>query len=208
TCESNISTEPSELVSKLFVNESNVECQPKVSFDAPIIKEYESDSEDEHKTLPIKEQETPSFANHRETVKNHFTHSKNPKVDKKELGYGFTARACFVCGSLNHLIRDCDFHEKRMAKQDVLNNRMKRISINTARASDTKNVSTARHSFNRQSVLTSAAMKVNTIKPIMNRDNPHRTLKNKGIIDSGCSRHMTGNKAYLADFQDFNGGPV
>ncbi|GJU69249.1 ribonuclease H-like domain-containing protein [Tanacetum coccineum] len=39
-------------------------------------------------------------------------------------------------------------------------------------------------------------------------DNPHRTLKNKGIIDSGCSRHMTGNKAYLADFQDFNGGPV
>ncbi|GJV96357.1 hypothetical protein Tco_1547934 [Tanacetum coccineum] len=40
------------------------------------------------------------------------------------------------------------------------------------------------------------------------QDNPHRTLKNKGIIDSGCSRHMTGNKAYLADFQDFNGGPV
>ncbi|GKD71286.1 putative ribonuclease H-like domain-containing protein, partial [Tanacetum coccineum] len=39
-------------------------------------------------------------------------------------------------------------------------------------------------------------------------DNPRRTLKNKGIIDSGCSRHMTGNKAYLADFQDFNGGPV
>ncbi|GJT10544.1 callose synthase 9 [Tanacetum coccineum] len=43
---------------------------------------------------------------------------------------------------------------------------------------------------------------------IDNVDNPHRTLKNKGIIDSGCSRHMTGNKAYLADFQDFNGGPV
>ncbi|GKF96018.1 hypothetical protein Tco_0288753 [Tanacetum coccineum] len=37
---------------------------------------------------------------------------------------------------------------------------------------------------------------------------PHRALKNKGIIDSGCSRHMTGNKAYLDEFQDFNGGPV
>ncbi|GJX13883.1 ribonuclease H-like domain-containing protein [Tanacetum coccineum] len=34
------------------------------------------------------------------------------------------------------------------------------------------------------------------------------TLKNKGIVNSGCSRHMTGNKAYLAEFQDFNGGPV
>ncbi|GJT43563.1 hypothetical protein Tco_0952278, partial [Tanacetum coccineum] len=28
---------------------------------------------------------------------------------------------------------------------------------------------------------------------------------NKGIVDSGCSRHMTGNKAYLAEYQDFNG---
>ncbi|GKA30238.1 ribonuclease H-like domain-containing protein [Tanacetum coccineum] len=39
-------------------------------------------------------------------------------------------------------------------------------------------------------------------------DDPHKALKNKGIVDSGCSRHMTGNKAYLADYQDYNGGPV
>ncbi|GJR94920.1 ribonuclease H-like domain-containing protein [Tanacetum coccineum] len=51
---------------------------------------------------------------------------KNPKVSKKELGYGFNARACFVCGSLNHLIRDCDFHEKRMTKQAELNNGLNR----------------------------------------------------------------------------------
>ncbi|GJZ78972.1 hypothetical protein Tco_0643809 [Tanacetum coccineum] len=31
--------------------------------------------------------------------------------------------------------------------------------------------------------------------PTTELDNPHRSLKNKGIIDSGCSRHMTGNKA-------------
>ncbi|GJW12903.1 hypothetical protein Tco_1578730 [Tanacetum coccineum] len=30
------------------------------------------------------------------------------------------------------------------------------------------------------------------------QDYPHKALKNKGIVDSGCSRHMTGNKAYLA----------
>ncbi|GJU09444.1 putative ribonuclease H-like domain-containing protein [Tanacetum coccineum] len=87
TCDSNISTEPSELVSEPVVNESPIEVQPRVWSDAPIIEEYESDSDDEH-------------------------------------------------------------------------------------------------------------------------DNPHRSLKNKGIIDSGCSRHMTGNKAYLADFQDFNGWPL
>ncbi|GJU90168.1 putative ribonuclease H-like domain-containing protein [Tanacetum coccineum] len=39
-------------------------------------------------------------------------------------------------------------------------------------------------------------------------DYPHRALKHKGIIDSGCSRHITGNKPYLAEYQDFNGGPV
>ncbi|GJY22524.1 hypothetical protein Tco_0396182 [Tanacetum coccineum] len=242
---------------------------------------------------------------------NSFTHSQKPKVDKKELGYGFTVRACFVCGSLNHLIRDCDFHEKRMARKAELNSgwnkkssqrelrqtwnnvqrvnkqnqfvpsavltRTGKIPVSTARASSTKNVSTARQSFNRQTVLTSTAMKVNVVKPIMNRarpanvfhnthspysrpfkkttilstnfskqkvntakvnavsavggkretavkpsagcnwrpqrynwhnDYPHRALKNKGIVDSGCSRHMTGNKAYLAEFQDFNGGPV
>ncbi|GKC56848.1 hypothetical protein Tco_1084446 [Tanacetum coccineum] len=40
--------EPSELVSEQFVIESNVESQPKVWSDAPIIEEYESDSEDEY----------------------------------------------------------------------------------------------------------------------------------------------------------------
>nr|GEU68757.1 ribonuclease H-like domain-containing protein [Tanacetum cinerariifolium] len=39
-------------------------------------------------------------------------------------------------------------------------------------------------------------------------DNPHQTLKGKGIVDSRCSKHMTGNKAYLVDYQDFNGGPI
>ncbi|GJQ95401.1 putative ribonuclease H-like domain-containing protein [Tanacetum coccineum] len=208
TCESDCSVETQEPLPEPTVNEPKVVSQPKVWSDAPIIEEYESDSEDEHVSLQTEEQETPSFANQqvkspRETVKNQFTHSKNPTVDKKGLGYGFTARACFVCGSLSHLIRDCDFHEKRMAKQAELNNRMKRnssqreirpiwnnvqrvnhmnqfvptavltrtskILVNAARASDTNNVSTARHNFNRQAVPTNAAMKFNIVKPIVNR---------------------------------------
>ncbi|GJR73152.1 retrovirus-related pol polyprotein from transposon TNT 1-94 [Tanacetum coccineum] len=85
------------------------------------------DSDDECVVLPTKQQETPSFANQqvktpRENVKNQSTHSQKPKVDKKDLGYGFAVRACFVCGSLNHLIRDCNFHEKRMARKADLNN--------------------------------------------------------------------------------------
>ncbi|GJY79848.1 putative ribonuclease H-like domain-containing protein [Tanacetum coccineum] len=35
-----------------------------------------------------------------------------------------------------------------------------------------------------------------------------KALKNKGIFDSGCSRHMTGNKDFLTDYQDIDGGFV
>nr|GFA79192.1 putative ribonuclease H-like domain-containing protein [Tanacetum cinerariifolium] len=38
--------------------------------------------------------------------------------------------------------------------------------------------------------------------------NPQNTLKDKGVIDSGCSRHMTGNMSYLSDFQKLNGGYI
>nr|GEU34719.1 hypothetical protein [Tanacetum cinerariifolium] len=35
---------------------------------------------------------------------------------------------------------------------------------------------------------------------------PQESLKNKGIVDNGCSRHMTRNKDYLADYQEINNG--
>ncbi|GJR10945.1 putative ribonuclease H-like domain-containing protein [Tanacetum coccineum] len=330
SCESNCSEETHESMPEPVVNKPKVVSEPKVWSDAPIIEEYESDSEDEHVSLPTKEQEIPSFAfintdkhvkTPRQTVIEQNTCSQSPKPDKKDcsglmskklgLGFGYTKKACFVCGSFSHLIRDCDFHEKRMAKQAELNNRMSKgssqreirpvwnnvqrmnhqnqfvpkavltrtgkIPVNTARTSGTNTVNTARHNFNSQAVPINAARKVNTVKPIMNnarpkagfhksvspfrksfnrttalrtnfskqkvntaevnavsvvkgkretavkssagcnwrpkrhywnQDYPHRALQNKGIVDSGCSRHMTGNKAYLAEYQDFNGGPV
>ncbi|GKA41062.1 putative ribonuclease H-like domain-containing protein, partial [Tanacetum coccineum] len=38
--------------------------------------------------------------------------------------------------------------------------------------------------------------------------NPQQDLKNKGVIDSGCSRHMTGNRSYLTDYEEIDGGFV
>nr|GEZ67919.1 ribonuclease H-like domain-containing protein [Tanacetum cinerariifolium] len=37
------------------------------------------------------------------------------------------------------------------------------------------------------------------------KGNPQHALKDKRIIDSGCSRHMTGNISYLSDFKEING---
>ncbi|GJS41572.1 putative ribonuclease H-like domain-containing protein [Tanacetum coccineum] len=40
------------------------------------------------------------------------------------------------------------------------------------------------------------------------KGNPQQALKYKGMFDSGCYRHMTGNKALLTDYHDIDGGLV
>nr|GEV06248.1 putative ribonuclease H-like domain-containing protein [Tanacetum cinerariifolium] len=44
---------------------------------------------------------------------------------------------------------------------------------------------------------------------LMMKGNPQqKEYKEKGVIDSGCSRHITGNKCYLTDYKDYDGGFV
>nr|GFD14590.1 hypothetical protein [Tanacetum cinerariifolium] len=38
--------------------------------------------------------------------------------------------------------------------------------------------------------------------------NPQQALQDKGIIDSGCSRHMTENISFLLEFEEIDGGYV
>nr|GEV21786.1 putative ribonuclease H-like domain-containing protein [Tanacetum cinerariifolium] len=38
--------------------------------------------------------------------------------------------------------------------------------------------------------------------------NPHVNLQDKGVIDSGCSRHIRGNMSYLTDYEEINRGYV
>ncbi|GJZ66803.1 hypothetical protein Tco_0630043 [Tanacetum coccineum] len=69
----------------------------------------------------------PSCAKHvktpRQPLKDKETHKVNRKnwndMMERELGegYSFTKKKCFVCGSLSHLIKDCDYYEKKMARE-------------------------------------------------------------------------------------------
>ncbi|GKA88487.1 ribonuclease H-like domain-containing protein [Tanacetum coccineum] len=43
---------------------------------------------------------------------------------------------------------------------------------------------------------------------MLKKGNPEILLQDHAVVDSGCSSHMTGNKAYLSDYEDFNGGFV
>nr|GEV29789.1 putative ribonuclease H-like domain-containing protein [Tanacetum cinerariifolium] len=58
-------------------------------------------------------------------------------------------------------------------------------------------------------VTAAKAPKVNDVKGVQgNWGNPQHALKDKRVIDSRCSWHMTGNKSYLSDFKEINGGYV
>ncbi|GJU24319.1 hypothetical protein Tco_1162940 [Tanacetum coccineum] len=195
SCESNSSVETLEFVPEPVVAEPKVVSQPKVWSDAPIIEEYELDSDDEYVIQPSKEQEKPSFA--------------------------------FV-----KYCKDTGHGENRPVWKNVqrLNQQNKFVPKTVLTKTGIFPVNTARQNLSSQAATTNTARKVNTARPIVVIEDPkdiigtkspntivdqalvkwisQRALKNKGIVDSGCSRHMTGNKAYLVEYQDYNGGPV
>ncbi|GKD52825.1 retrovirus-related pol polyprotein from transposon TNT 1-94 [Tanacetum coccineum] len=53
-------------------------------------------------------------------------------------------------------------------------------------------------------LMKSGLVSINTAR----QGNPQMDLQDQGVIDSGCSRHMTGNMSYLIDYEDIDGGYV
>ncbi|GJY86261.1 putative ribonuclease H-like domain-containing protein [Tanacetum coccineum] len=196
----------------------------------------------------------------------------NLMTQKLGSNFEFKNKACYVCGSFNHLIKDCDFYEKKMAEKPVWNNARRVDHQNSQRLthphskrnfvlravlmkSGLKTLNTARQNSSRASVSVNTARPINTAYPrptvnyarptsnIFNRAHSHvrrpfnkfttnknnnlnekvntvrgnvttvgpkvvLELQEKGVINSGCSRHMTGNKSYLSDYKEIDGGFV
>nr|GFC83583.1 hypothetical protein [Tanacetum cinerariifolium] len=79
SCESKCSVETLESVPKPVANEPKAVSELKVWSDAPIIMEYESNSDDEHVTIPSKEHKKTSFV-----FINTVEHVKTPRQTAKE----------------------------------------------------------------------------------------------------------------------------
>ncbi|GJY93166.1 hypothetical protein Tco_0508948 [Tanacetum coccineum] len=47
-----------------------------------------------------------------------------------------------------------------------------------------------------------------TARKTIKQGNPQMDLQDKGVIDSGCLRHMKGNMSYLTDYKEIDGGYV
>nr|GEY44149.1 hypothetical protein [Tanacetum cinerariifolium] len=198
---------------------------------APIIKDWVSDSKDESETKAS--QIVPSF------------------VQSSDSGKRRNRKACFVYKSVDHLIKDCNYHAKKMAQPTPRNHahrgnhkqyaplthinpqkhmvpaailtQSKPVSITVVRPVSavvpkikvtqprysnpivTKSKSPIRRHLTRSpSPMTSnSPPRVTVVKALVG--NPQHALKDKGVIDSGCSRHMTRNMSYLSDFEELNG---
>ncbi|GJT19316.1 putative ribonuclease H-like domain-containing protein [Tanacetum coccineum] len=75
--------------------------------------------------------------------------------------------------------------------------------VNTAKPTVTINAAKAKARLN-----VVKAKRVNVVKASACWGNPQVNLQDKGVIDSGCSRHMIGNMSYLIDYKEIYGGYV
>nr|GFA11239.1 hypothetical protein [Tanacetum cinerariifolium] len=115
-------------------------------------------------------------------------HSKGSKKTKK---------ACFVCKSMDHLIKDCDFHASKLA-QRTYDSKDIHKQVTAAKVSA---VSAAQGKKGTWVWRPKCPFLDHDLRTTSTSGNPQQALKDKGLIDSGCSRHMTGNMSYLSNFE-------
>nr|GEU85664.1 hypothetical protein [Tanacetum cinerariifolium] len=125
-------------------------------------------------------------------------------------------KACFVCKSVDHLIKDCDYHAKKMAQPTPRNYAHRG---NHKQYASLTHTNPQKHMVPNTVLTQSKPVFITVVRPVsvavpkikasvvsVAQGNPQHALKDKGVIDSGCSRHMTGNMSYLSDFEELNGG--
>ncbi|GKA43462.1 putative ribonuclease H-like domain-containing protein [Tanacetum coccineum] len=200
------------------------------SVSEPLIEDWIFDSEDEIETKT--KQRKPSFAKV-EFVKSK-EHVKSPRESVKKVEKSKQDEHPRK-NSQSH--RDCDFHEKKMVEKPVWNNARRVNHQNSQRMthphpkgnfvpkavlmkSSLKTLNTARQNSLKSAVSVNTARPINTAYPrptvncarpatnVFNKGNPQQEWKDKGVIDSGCSRHMIGNRSYLTDYEEIDGGFV
>nr|GEZ19354.1 ribonuclease H-like domain-containing protein [Tanacetum cinerariifolium] len=89
--------------------------------------------------------------------------------------------------------------------------------VSTARVNAANPSAVSAAKVNAAKLFAVSVARINVVKPFAvtavqhnhtKKGNPQQALKDKGVIDSGCFRHMTGNMSYLSNFEELNGGYV
>ncbi|GKA98834.1 hypothetical protein Tco_0826771 [Tanacetum coccineum] len=121
-----------EIDESLYVYGKKGPQKPKTSVSDDTFSENSVTTNEKVMSEPKPTKDEPSCVTHVKTPRQPMKNQGTPKVDGKnwnemmerELGEGyyFIKKKCFVCGSLSHLIRNCDFYEKKMAREAELKN--------------------------------------------------------------------------------------
>nr|GEZ26802.1 putative ribonuclease H-like domain-containing protein [Tanacetum cinerariifolium] len=170
---------------------------------APIIKDWVSDSKDESESELMSTQQAPSFV---QTSK----HVKTPRLPVKTVEHPTPAEnlrkdipktRAVLTGSRLVPLTAARPVTTGVPQTNVTRPRPAKTAVN-------KPHSPIRRPINHKPSHTTSNFhhKVTTVKA--KQGNPQHALKDKGVIDSGCSRHITGNISYLSDFKEINGGYV
>ncbi|GKE06320.1 hypothetical protein Tco_1398338 [Tanacetum coccineum] len=107
-------------------------------------------------------------------------------------GYSFERKPCFVCGSLSHLIKDCDYYEKKMAREAAL--KSKRVVHADVRQATPAWTNTNR--VNKANHFTPRPVQLSNIRPNL-KSGSSRFNTGKQNVNSG-SVHV--NTARVPDF--------
>ncbi|GJR10080.1 ribonuclease H-like domain-containing protein [Tanacetum coccineum] len=223
-------TNEATIVKPKSVNETVVS-KSKISRDQVIIKDWTSDDEDDVCTVKTVSSVKPNVtqAIRSQTNKSGQT-SQKQGIDFKKV---HKIKACFVCKSTGHLIKDYDFYDQKSPEPRVKNvvttgERVVKPVWDYGKRVNHQNFSKnwkyphAKRTFNPSTVLTRAGLvntdrsnvsttrSISTVRPVytVRHGNPEILLQDHAVVNSGCSSHMTGNKAYLSDYEDLNGGFV
>ncbi|GJR00140.1 ribonuclease H-like domain-containing protein [Tanacetum coccineum] len=124
-----------------------------------------------------------------------------------------------------HLIVKRPIHKVTTFKNSNINQRVNTGSINNFKTANTKTVNTARPASTKNVIIARSKVVVNAVKgnnaikasacwvwkpktKVLDHSNPQMDLQDKGVIDSGCSRHMTRNISYLTNYEEIDRGYV
>nr|GEY63474.1 putative ribonuclease H-like domain-containing protein [Tanacetum cinerariifolium] len=172
---------------------------------APIIEDWVSNSDDESE--PNDPQSTHSFVQTSEHVRpfGHYVQpveapilAATPKPTSPKTncsGKRKNRKTCFVCKSVDHLIKDCNFHAKPNDQPTPKNYAHKAQVVSVAKGKKEKWVWRSKCVILDHDSSASKILKRFDYNDALGRSN-------------GCSRHMTWNMSYLSDFQELNGGYV
>nr|GEW23040.1 ribonuclease H-like domain-containing protein [Tanacetum cinerariifolium] len=205
-----VSSEFVTSVSAVATNKAKTsESKPK-SISEPLIEDWVSESEDENETKTKSKQRKPSFAK-AEFVKPN-EQVKSPRKTVKQEEHNRQAKHPKKNSQSPRVVSVNTARQINTAYlRPIVNSARPESNVfNKAHSYDKRHINkrtTSKNSKINQKVNTVRAKHVNTARPKVNTARPKAVLnvvqgnQEKGFIDSGCSRHMTGNMSYLSKYE-------